>query len=72
MAINNSAAIQNVKSAMEEAGFNLEEAPLSVAFVEALVGAVLDEVKKGQVTTTVTGTSATGGPVTGTGTGSIK
>lgn len=33
---------------------------------------ILDEVKAGDVTTAVTGSSASGGPVTGTGTGKVS
>ncbi len=53
-------------------GFKLDEAPRTKDFIEIIVKNVLLEVKKGTVSTAVTGSSATGGPVTGTGTGSIS
>ena len=53
-------------------GFKLDEAPRTKDFIEIIVKNVLAEVKKGTVSTAVTGSSATGGPVTGTGTGSIS
>ncbi|MEM6734473.1 MAG: hypothetical protein AAF620_00245 [Bacteroidota bacterium] len=41
-------------------------------FADDLAGAITDYIKTGTVITTVVGSSATGGPVTGTGTGSIS
>lgn len=41
-------------------------------FVELLANEIETWIKAGTVTTTVTGTSATGGPVAGSGTGKIE
>ncbi len=41
------------------------------SFANGLAKIILNTIKKAQVDVTVTGTSATGGPVTGTGTGGL-
>lgn len=71
MPIVNNVAVAAVTNKLKAKGFDLEKAPQTKDFVEVLVNAVLDEVKKATVTTTVTGASATGGPVSGAGTGTI-
>lgn len=72
MTISNATAINNVKTTLENEGFDLDNTEFTNDFIEAMVNAILDEVKKGTINTTVTGTSAMGGPVTGTGVGTIK
>jgi len=49
-----------------------ENPVLLMEFAQAIAKAVIDEIQQNaQVTTTVVGASATGGPVTGTGTGTV-
>lgn len=72
MTISNTTAINNIKNTLQSNGFNLNKAPQTNILIETLVNAILDEVKKGTINTNVTGSSATGGSVTGTGTGTIS
>ena len=72
MPINENNCISQIQSELTGKGFNLNEAPKTKDFIETIVNNVLAEIKKGTVSTQVTGTSATGGPVTGTGTGTIS
>jgi len=59
--------LQNLKNS-----FNPADDTLLVATCDAIAAGVIAEITQNAVvTTTVTGASATGGPVTGTGTGNI-
>jgi len=56
-----------------KASFSPEDDSLLRAICDANAAAVIAEITQNAlVSTTVTGTSATGGPVTGTGTGNIS
>ncbi|UQY80124.1 putative phage protein [Candidatus Hepatincola sp. Av] len=72
MTISNNTAIESIKNTLESNGFNLSNTPVTNVFIEAIVNAILNEVKKGTINTNVTGSSATGGPVTGAGIGTIS
>ena len=64
--------IKAIESELIASGFNLVDAPKTKEFISIIVKNVLLEVKKGTINTTVTGTSASGGPVTGAGVGTIS
>ena len=64
--------ISAIESELTSKGFNLIEAPKTKEMIAIIVKNVLLEVKKGTVNTTVTGSSASGGPVTGSGVGTIS
>lgn len=64
--------ISAIERELKAEGFNLENAELTKKFVSIIVKNVLAEVKKGTVSTTVTGTSVSGGAVTGSGVGTIS
>jgi len=72
MTISNNTAIESIKTTLESNGFNLDNTPATNMFIETMVNAILDEVKKGTINTNVTGASATGGAVTGAGIGTIS
>lgn len=58
---------------IEQSGKNEDSIAITKElFAQKLVVAISAYIKTGTVTTTVTGGSATGGPVTGTGTGTIS
>lgn len=71
MPMNEQSCISAIENELTSKGFNLGNAEKTKEFISIIVKNVLLEVKKGQVSTTVTGTSASGGPVTGVGTGNI-
>lgn len=73
MALNKATLKTDIENALKEV---FESSPSSRAaaaagIAEAIADAVDTFVKSGTVTTSVVGTSVSGGPVTGTGTGSI-
>jgi hypothetical protein len=70
--MNEQSCISTIETELASKGFNLGNTEKTKEFISIIVKNVLLEVKKGTVSTAVTGTSATGGPVTGTGTGSIS
>lgn len=72
MPMNESSCITTIENELTSKGFKLDEAPRTKEMISIIVNAVISEVRKGTVSTTVTGTSASGGPVTGTGTGAIN
>lgn len=72
MPMSEQACISTIESELTGKGFKLDEAPKTKEFIEIIVKNVLEEVKKGTVSTIVTGSSTSGGPVTGTGTGTIS
>ena len=62
-----------IKNARPDAGVALSDNALKTMWVD-IADAIVEEIKQGQVSTTVTGTAATNmgpAPVTGTGMGSI-
>ena len=72
MPMNEQSCISTIESELASKGFNLGNADKTKEFISVIVKNVLLEVKKGTVSTTVTGSSASGGPVTGAGTGTIS
>lgn len=72
MPMNEQSCINAIESELSGKGFKLDEAPKTKEFISIIVKNILLEVKKGTVSTQVTGSSATGGPVTGAGTGTIS
>ncbi len=72
MPMNESSCISAIENELTNKGFNLGNAEKTKEFISIIVKNVLLEVKKGTISTTVTGSSASGGPVTGAGTGTIS
>jgi hypothetical protein len=73
MALSKSAITSDVISALESQGFLFNEVSQLEAFVTTVVDKIVDHIQTtGVVNTTVTGTSASGGPVTGTGVGTLS
>ena len=72
MALNAAALKGNILSAMASQGFVFGDTSKADTMAEAIADAVVDHITTaGVVTVTVTGSSATGGAVTGTGVGSM-
>jgi len=72
MPIVEQACIAAIETELIDANFKLDKAPDTKKFIKILASNILKEVKKGTVNVTVTGASASGGPVSGTGIGTIS
>jgi len=72
MALNAATLKSDIISALEGQGFVSNEFSSFDKLADAIASAVINHIKTmGVVNTTVTGTSASGGPVTGTGVGAM-
>ncbi len=73
MALNSATLKSDIVSALQGHGFVLNDASKFDALADAIATAVINHIKTaGVVNVTVTGSSASGGPVTGTGVGTMS
>lgn len=72
MPMNEESCIASIEDELTSLGFNLSNAEKTKGFISTVVKNIIREVQKGTVNVTVTGSSASGGPVTGTGTGTVS
>ena len=73
MALSGTTLKTNIDSALQAAGFVYNDVSQLGALVDIIATEVVNHIKTaGVVSTTVTGTSQSGGSVTGTGTGTVS